>query len=202
MLAGCAATDVGELPDEDAITEEEIAAGEAWLGGDGFEPDEHTDEGQTLASEETEPSASFLEDGDESIGQLEQAHSTCRRATGYRRGRAFSICVTSVEGKLVEVNTARRYLNMKAAARRAGVRISIVSAFRTMATQRYLYNCYRTKRCNRGNLAAPPGYSNHQSGSALDLNTSARGVYSWLSRNAGRYGFRRTVPSERWHWER
>ncbi|MBN9164768.1 MAG: M15 family metallopeptidase [Myxococcales bacterium] len=54
----------------------------------------------------------------------------------------------------------------------------------------------------RSRLAAVPGYSNHQSGSALDLNTSARGVYSWLAKHGKAYGFRRTVPSEKWHWER
>jgi len=35
----------------------------------------------------------------------------------------------------------------------------------------------------------------------LDLNTSASGVYSWLSNHGRAYAFRRTVPSERWHWE-
>ena len=58
-----------------------------------------------------------------------------------------------------------------------------------------------TKACNGGHLAAPPGYSNHQSGHALDLNTSARGVYSFLANHGKSYGFRRTVPSEPWHWE-
>jgi LAS superfamily LD-carboxypeptidase LdcB len=70
-----------------------------------------------------------------------------------------------------------------------------------MATQRYLYHCYKTKACNGGNLAAVPGYSNHQSGHALDLNTAAGGVYSWLANHGHAYGFRRTVPSEKWHWE-
>lgn len=66
---------------------------------------------------------------------------------------------------------------------------------------KYLYHCYKTRSCNGGNPAAPPGYSNHQSGHALDLNTSASGVYSWLSNHGRAYAFRRTVPSERWHWE-
>jgi hypothetical protein len=70
-----------------------------------------------------------------------------------------------------------------------------------MAQQRYLYACYVNCNCNSCNLAAEPGYSNHQSGEALDLNTAASGVYSWLVNNASRYGFYRTVPSEPWHWE-
>jgi hypothetical protein len=70
-----------------------------------------------------------------------------------------------------------------------------------MSQQQYLYSCYVNCSCNNCNLAAKPGYSNHQSGSALDLNTSAPGVYAWLSKNAGKFGFKRTVPSEAWHWE-
>ena len=38
--------------------------------------------------------------------------------------------------------------------------------------------------------------SNHQNGRALDLTTSP-----WLTDNAARFGFRRTVPSEAWHYE-
>ncbi|MEA2751628.1 MAG: hypothetical protein QOI41_5771, partial [Myxococcales bacterium] len=65
--------------------------------------------------------------------------------------------------------------------------------------QRELYALYKA---HRGNLAAPPGYSNHQSGHALDLNTKAAGVNSWLVKHAAAFGFRRTVPSENWHYEK
>ncbi len=99
------------------------------------------------------------------------------------------------------MNTARAYLRMRKAARNAGITMEVVSGFRSMASQRYLYHCYLTKQCNGGNLAAVPGYSNHQSGHALDLNTSAPGVYSYLVDHGHAYGFRRTVPSEKWHWE-
>ncbi len=127
------------------------------------------------------------------------AVGACRPATGYSAGRPMQICVTEVDGKLVEYRTAEAYVRMKAAARRDGVYLQVVSGWRTMEQQRYLYNLYVS---GRGNLAARPGYSNHQSGLALDLNTSASGVASWLSRNAAAYGFRRTVPSENWHYER
>jgi hypothetical protein len=64
------------------------------------------------------------------------------------------------------------------------------------AEQQHLYGCYIHHNCNNGNLAAKPGYSNHQSGRALDLSVS-----SWLVNNAARFGFKRTVPSEAWHYE-
>ncbi|CAN5923957.1 hypothetical protein BH11MYX4_BH11MYX4_28240 [soil metagenome] len=215
MLAGCASSDDGAA-DPDAITPQETAAGEAWTqpSDDDGEPE------TTLADPEsahalatpTEDSAPFLEEQEllspeppalpkeidpDTLAQT----SACHRATGYRRGKAFTICLTTIDGKYVEGNTARAYLRMRKAARGAGVSLHINSGFRSMAQQRYLYHCYKTRSCNGGNLAAPPGYSNHQSGHALDLNTSASHVYSWLASHGHAYGFRRTVPSERWHWE-
>jgi len=49
---------------------------------------------------------------------------------------------------------------------------------------------------------ARPGTSNHESGIAIDFNvTGLPEVYKWLVGNAFAYGWVRTVPSERWHWE-
>ena len=121
--------------------------------------------------------------------------------TGYTSGTPFPITVVTVDGKPAELETANAYYVMAQAAAAAGVEIRIVSGFRTMAEQEYLYYCYTSCSCNGCNLAARPGYSNHQSGHALDLNTSAGGVYDWLAANAGAFGFSRTVPSEPWHWE-
>ncbi|TNF36461.1 MAG: hypothetical protein EP329_05245, partial [Deltaproteobacteria bacterium] len=121
--------------------------------------------------------------------------------TGYSQGNAFPITVVTVDGKKVEKNTANAYYVMAQAAANQGVTLKVVSGFRTMAEQQYLYNCYINCNCNNCNLAAYPGYSNHQSGHALDLNTSSAGVLTWLNAHAAAYGFERTVPSENWHWE-
>ena len=140
---------------------------------------------------------------DDESNVVEQGLVSCeqRGDTGYRGGRAFAISVISVDGRPVELETARAYVAMQQAAGRAGVGLRIVSGFRTMAEQQRLYACYTQCNCNNCNLAAVPGRSNHQSGSALDLNTSSGGVMGWLNANAGRFGFVRTVPSEPWHWE-
>ncbi len=121
--------------------------------------------------------------------------------TGYSKGNAFAITVVTVDGKKVETATANAYYVMAQAAAKAGVTLKVVSGFRTMAEQKYLYGCYVNCNCNNCNLAAKPGYSNHQSGHALDLNTSSGGVLAWLNAHGGAYGFKRTVPSEAWHWE-
>jgi len=113
--------------------------------------------------------------------------------------------------------TACAFARMAAAAAQAGVTIKIASGFRTYARQKYFWDCYQTKRCNGGNLAAFPGNSNHGVGLALDLNTdcgkqpsgsrpapalckSSR-VYTWLLANARTFGFVRSVPTEPWHGE-
>jgi hypothetical protein len=116
--------------------------------------------------------------------------------TAYRHGSSFDIRVIKVGGKTVAKPAGHAFLKMQKAADAAGVRLSLSSGFRTMDEQRYFYHCYTSGSCNHGNLAARPGYSNHQSGSALDVSTS-----SWLAKNASRFGFVRTVSRESWHYE-
>lgn len=120
---------------------------------------------------------------------------------GYRRGRRHAIEVvplgpTAVE---VEVRTARAFLDMRAAAAEAGVELRLESGFRTVEQQRELYRAWRG---GKGNKAARPGTSNHQSGRALDIAViSVPGARDWLEVNAASFGFKRTVKSEPWHWE-
>ena len=124
-----------------------------------------------------------------------------RSDTGYQNGQAFPISVVLIEGEPAERESANAYWVMKQAALADGVELLITSAFRTWDEQQYLYNCYQNQNCNQGNLAAPPGYSNHQSGHAFDLNTGDPGVLTWLRQNASQFGFEETVASEPWHWE-
>ena len=106
-----------------------------------------------------------------------------------------------MDGKPAQVDTANAYVAMQAKAKQQGINLRVVSGFRTMAEEQHLYSCYVNCNCNSCNLAAHPGTSNHQSGHALDLNTSDPGVYNWLTNHAHEFGFARTVPSEIWHWE-
>jgi len=109
--------------------------------------------------------------------------------------------------------TACAFDKMAVAAKEAGITITIASGFRTVARQQYFWNCYIIKSCNNGNLVAKPSTSNHGRGIALDLNTYCgkqtrakpdcvgSKLYRWLKNNADKYGFKRTVQSEPWHWE-
>ena len=137
----------------------------------------------------------------ESSEELSSISCKEHEATAYINGNPSTINVVTVDGHETRRITANAYIQMAKAAQKDGVQIRIVSGFRTMAEQKYLYHCYTSCSCNGCNLAAKPGYSNHQSGHALDLNTSAPGVYHWLSNHAAHFGFKRTVSSEPWHWE-
>ncbi|KAI8835299.1 hedgehog signaling/DD-peptidase zinc-binding domain-containing protein [Chytridium lagenaria] len=106
-----------------------------------------------------------------------------------------------IGGISVVVETACAFLKMKKAAQSSNINLRLNSGFRTHAEQTRLYNCYLTKKCNSGNLAAKPGFSNHQNGIALDISVVNTSVYKWMTENASRFGFVRTVPSEKWHWE-
>ncbi len=129
-----------------------------------------------------------------------------RSATAYTNGQPRTIQIVTVQGKNLEVSQAKRFLEMQEAARRDGVDLKLVSGFRTMAEQRRLYDGWANRRPGF-NLAARPGYSEHQNGTAVDVNTSgssdSRGsgkVYNWMAKNAGKFGFER-IPAEHWHWE-
>jgi LAS superfamily LD-carboxypeptidase LdcB len=126
------------------------------------------------------------------------ASADARTATGYVGGAQTTIKVTDVGGKDVEVKTAKAFRVMQKAARKAGVSLSIRSGYRSYKKQAQLYKDYRR---GRGNLAAPPGYSNHESGRALDLYVTDHHAYDWLREHGSTYGFHRTVPGEAWHWE-
>jgi LAS superfamily LD-carboxypeptidase LdcB len=125
------------------------------------------------------------------------ASAEARTATGYVDGEKTTIKVVDVDGKDVEAHTAKAFRVMQKAARKAGVKLAIRSGYRSFKKQAELYKDYRR---GRGNLAAPPGYSNHESGRALDLYVEGA-AYDWLREHAAKYGFHRTVPGEAWHWE-
>lgn len=68
-------------------------------------------------------------------------------------------------------------------------------AWRPLERQEYFWNCYQTKGCNNGNLAARPGTSNHGWGIASDLKYhdgkhSREEAKLWAHDNASKFGLR------------
>ncbi|NTX08229.1 D-alanyl-D-alanine carboxypeptidase family protein [Myxococcus sp. CA051A] len=118
-----------------------------------------------------------------------------------RRQKVKAAKLVRVEGgHRLHRDTATALERMATEATKDGLVLRVTSGYRSLREQRWLYEEYRR---GRGNKAARPGRSNHQRGLAVDLvigqRTSKR--YLWLEANACRFGFRRTVPSEPWHWE-
>jgi LAS superfamily LD-carboxypeptidase LdcB len=134
------------------------------------------------------------------LAVAEEIEIAPRQVVGYQNGRAIKLEVTDVDGVLVEVNTAKALLAMKHAADKDGVYLQAWSGFRSNEKQQELYDAWKA---GSGNPAAKPGYSNHQSGRAVDINLLGvpKETYAWLLKHAGKFGFNRTVPSEPWHWE-
>jgi hypothetical protein len=121
-----------------------------------------------------------------------------RTVDGYRNGKRIRIKVVTIDWADVEVKTAGAFLKMRDAALSDGIELQIRSGFRSHEDQRMFYEAWRA---GWGNRAARPGYSNHQSGRALDLTLWMPGTLAWLDANGKRFGFKRTVKNEPWHWE-
>jgi D-alanyl-D-alanine carboxypeptidase-like protein len=105
--------------------------------------------------------------------------------------------------KLISNDIVEFYLALVRAAEKDGVPMPLKSGFRTYAKQEYLYNGY-VKKLRGFNLAAKPGFSNHEDGYAYDFaigGYEGNPRYDWLKKNAPRFGFVRTVNKEPWHWE-
>ena len=137
--------------------------------------------------------------GSGSVGKPSTAGG--KSVTAYYNGSPRTITVVPVgNGQYLRADAAASYKKMVAAAARAGIHLSADSGFRSMAEQQHLYQLYLE---GRGNLAAKPGYSNHQGGVAMDIggvNGYGTAAYNWLRAHAGDYGFRNTVSGEYWHW--
>lgn len=127
-------------------------------------------------------------------------------AVAYSKGRPIGpIKIVKVDGVWMEEKTATAWQAMKAAAARAGIALRATSGFRDMAEQIRLWSLYQARL---GNVAARPGYSNHQNGRAIDIavgGSFTSPTYIWLAENAPRFGFTNDegkAINEPHHWVR
>jgi D-alanyl-D-alanine carboxypeptidase len=119
---------------------------------------------------------------------------------------------------------AAQYEAMAEAARREGVRLVPLSGFRSQVEQEQIFFNLKAERGQdaqtRAEVSAPPGYSEHHTGYAIDLGDGNQGgthlsdsfaetaAYQWLQANAVRYSFELSFPPdnlqgvafEPWHW--
>jgi LAS superfamily LD-carboxypeptidase LdcB len=129
-----------------------------------------------------------------------------KKAYAYVGGKPVEIDLVDIGGgfKLARP-AANAFIVMRAAAAKDGIVIKVNSAFRSMEEQTSLWNAYQA---GTGNLAARPGYSNHQNGIAVDIDVDGSfvsEVYKWLNEFGGQFDWINTGKNfsqkEPWHWE-
>ncbi len=123
--------------------------------------------------------------------------------------------VAMVDGRKVVASLKDTIMKMKADAAKEGVILSLAAGLRTFGEQLELRKAHSVPKgitdqnyllnadsADFSPVTAKPGYSNHHDGTAYDFNVTGKpDVYKWLVVYAHHYGFIRTVPSERWHFE-
>ena len=101
---------------------------------------------------------------------------------------------------------AAAFRAMADAAKQDGISLRSVSAYRSYQTQQGLYQHYVSidGKANAERYSARPGYSEHQTGLALDINTASISAhfentaeYAWLRANCARFGFLLRYPKEK-----
>lgn len=117
--------------------------------------------------------------------------------------------------------TARAWTTMQDAAKSEGISLILISGYRSLEYQRALID----KKLQKGQeileiltLLAPPGYSEHHTGMAIDLTTEncppcverfeKTDAFHWLQHNASKFDFSLSYPRENpygfvyepWHW--
>ncbi len=127
-------------------------------------------------------------------------------------------------GYRLRTAAAAKFQSMVTAARASGVNITTISAFRSVEDQKRLFFGVGEERgqrpTKRAEVSAPPKYSEHHTGYAIDLgdgsvpatnlnqNFDTTPAYKWLKAHAATYSFELSFPKdniqkvsyEPWHW--
>ena len=125
---------------------------------------------------------------------------------------------------LMRQAAADKFLQMVTAAAADGITLVPVSGFRSIEDQEYLFFEIKAERgqvaSTRAEVSAPPGYSEHHTGYAIDIIDGmvpdivlveafeTTPAFAWLEENAAFYSFELSFPRdnaqgisyEPWHW--
>lgn len=175
---------------------------------DGSTDDQHTDRKPPGQAETDTTSSAASEDINLATLYDDSSSIACSDGTkdlgvvddAYHSGKKFKARLCSVDGVTFTGETAipgadgkvvinsrvsAVVVKMLKAAKNSGVALSISSAYRSNAKQTELYNC--APGCTGGNPAAKPGYSNHQSGVAFDVDGA---LNNWMKSHGEQYGYK------------
>jgi zinc D-Ala-D-Ala carboxypeptidase len=147
----------------------------------------------------------------------------CKALPFHPDARELALAETSSEGRqhLMIPAAAGAWQAMKAEAYKDGIVLDIVSAFRDVEEQAQIIRDKQARGMTMETiltLSAPPGYSEHHTGRAVDINTPGcaereepfehTDAFRWLNAHASRFGFVLSYPRgnalgfiyEPWHW--
>jgi zinc D-Ala-D-Ala carboxypeptidase len=143
----------------------------------------------------------------------------------YQEAPQSELQAISSDGRIrLRQAAAEAFEQMQASARASGINLTPISGFRTLDEQNSLFFKVKQERNQdakkRAEVSAPPGYSEHHTGYAVDIgdgrspstNLSVSfektAAFNWLQNNANRYSFELSFPLnnkqgvsyEPWHW--
>ncbi len=139
------------------------------------------------------------------------------------RETSFENLVEITPDILVHKKMYKSLLKMRDDAKKEGVYLVFLSGFRSIELQKEIFYSLKSIRSQvameRARVSAPPGYSEHSTGFAIDIGDALNretdfevefettSAYKWLERNAAKYHFKlsfdrkqNSVDYEPWHW--
>lgn len=146
-----------------------------------------------------------------------------KRLPFYPDAQELEVAETAADGSayLLVPQAASAWRSLKQAAREDGIAVELVSAFRNVERQAGIIRAKLAKGMAIDTiltLSAPPGYSEHHTGRAVDINTPGceateepfehTDAFRWLTQHARRFRFTLSYPRgnslgfiyEPWHW--
>ena len=123
----------------------------------------------------------------------------------------------------VHIDMRDSLLNMRAEARKDGIDLVFLSGYRSISLQNDIFYSLKSTRnqeaAERARVSAPPGYSEHSTGFAIDIGDATQretdfqtefentNAFKWLLKNAAKFHFKlsfnknnKYIDYEPWHW--
>ena len=123
----------------------------------------------------------------------------------------------------VHVDMRDSLLRMKEKAKKDGIYLVFLSGYRSISLQKDIFYSLKSTRnqeaAERARVSAPPGYSEHSTGFAIDIGDATQRetdfetefentkAFGWLKKNAAKFHFKlsfnkdnKYIDYEPWHW--
>ena len=123
----------------------------------------------------------------------------------------------------VHIDMSKSLLKMREDAKNDGIFLVFLSGYRSINLQKDIFYSLKSIRnqvaAERARVSAPPGYSEHSTGFAIDIGDANKretdfevefentDAFQWLKKNAAKYHFKlsfnqnnKNVDYEPWHW--